>query len=79
MDRSEQKMRFLYALRSKGVTDARVLALALNGTIKSSIPLTVKDKWGPRWGEATLGAGEPVISIDVITGAIVIDAPAAAR
>lgn len=60
-------------------TDARVLALALNGTIKSSIPLTVKDKWGPRWGEATLGAGEPVISIDVITGAIVIDAPAAAR
>lgn len=26
MDRSEQKMRFFYALRSKGVTDARVLA-----------------------------------------------------
>lgn len=26
IDRAEQKMRFLYALRSKGVTDARVLA-----------------------------------------------------
>jgi DUF4097 and DUF4098 domain-containing protein YvlB len=55
--------------------DARVMALALNGTISSSIPLTMKDTWGPRWGEATLGKGEPVISIDVITGAIQIKAP----
>jgi hypothetical protein len=52
--------------------DARVLALALNGSIKSEIPLQMKDTWGPRWGEATLGKGEPVISIDVITGRIEI-------
>ncbi len=55
--------------------DARVLALALNGTITSSIPLTMKDTWGPRFGEATLGKGEPVISIDVINGRIEISAP----
>lgn len=52
--------------------DARVMALALNGTISSDIPLTMKDTWGPRWGEATLGNGEPVVSIDVITGKIEI-------
>jgi DUF4097 and DUF4098 domain-containing protein YvlB len=52
--------------------DARILALALNGSIKSEIPLRMKDTWGPRWGEATLGKGEPVISIDVITGKIEI-------
>jgi hypothetical protein len=50
--------------------DARILALALNGTIHSDIPLTTKDTWGPRWAEATLGKGEPVISIDVVTGRI---------
>jgi hypothetical protein len=48
------------------------MALALNGTINSDIPLTMKDTWGPRWGEATLGKGEPVVSIDVITGRIEI-------
>jgi hypothetical protein len=53
-------------------TDARILALALNGTIASDIPLTMKDTWGPRWGETTLGRGEPVISIDVVTGRIEI-------
>jgi DUF4097 and DUF4098 domain-containing protein YvlB len=52
--------------------DARILALALNGGITSDIPLTMKDTWGPRWGEATLGRGEPVISLDVVTGAIAI-------
>ena len=52
--------------------DARIMALALNGTISSDIPLTMKDTWGPRWGEATLGKGEPVVSIDVITGRIEI-------
>lgn len=52
--------------------NARVLALALNGTISSVIPLTMKDQWGPRWGETTLGTGEPVISIDIITGKIAI-------
>ena len=48
--------------------DARILALALNGTIKSDIPLTLRETWGPRWGETTLGKGEPVISLDVVTG-----------
>lgn len=55
--------------------DARILALALNGQIKSDIPLTMKDTWGPRWGETTLGKGEPVISLDVVTGTIEIKAP----
>jgi hypothetical protein len=55
--------------------DARILALALNGHIRSGIPLTMKDTWGPRFGEATLGKGEPVISIDVITGTIDIKSP----
>jgi len=55
--------------------DARILALALNGQIKSSIPLTMRDTWGPRWGEATLGKGEPVISLDVVTGSISITSP----
>jgi hypothetical protein len=55
--------------------DARILALALNGTIASDIPLTVRDTWGPRWAEATLGKGEPVISLDVVTGTIVIKSP----
>jgi hypothetical protein len=55
--------------------DARIMALALNGTIRSDIPLTMKDTWGPRWGEATLGRGEPVISVDVVNGRIEIHAP----
>ena len=55
--------------------DARILALALNGQVKSTIPLTMKDSWGPRWGETTLGKGEPVISLDVVTGSIEIKAP----
>lgn len=52
--------------------DARVMALALNGTIQSAIPLKLRDTWGPRWGEATIGSGEPVISLDVVTGGIEI-------
>lgn len=54
---------------------ARIMALALNGTIRSDIPLTTKDAWGPRWGEASLGEGEPVISLDVVTGHIDIRVP----
>ena len=54
---------------------ARILALALNGQITSSIPLTMRDTWGPRWGETTLGKGEPVISLDVVTGSIAITSP----
>ena len=56
-------------------SDARVMALALNGTIASDIPLRTRDTWGPRWGEASLGRGEPVISLDVVTGRIQITSP----
>ena len=55
--------------------DARIMALALNGTIASEIPLTMRDSWGPRWGETTLGKGEPVVSIDVVTGRVDIKSP----
>jgi DUF4097 and DUF4098 domain-containing protein YvlB len=55
--------------------DARIMALALNGTIASEIPLTRRESWGPRWAEATLGKGEPVISLDVVTGKIEIKSP----
>jgi hypothetical protein len=52
--------------------DAHVMALALNGTIQSDIPLTTRQSWGPRWSEATLGRGEPAIAIDVVTGRVEI-------
>jgi DUF4097 and DUF4098 domain-containing protein YvlB len=55
--------------------DARIMALALNGQVKSEIPLTMRETWGPRWGEATLGKGEPVISLDVVTGTVEIKIP----
>lgn len=55
--------------------DARIMALALNGSIRSEIPLSMKDTWGPRWGEATIGKGEPVISLDVVTGTIELRVP----
>ena len=55
--------------------DARIMALALNGHVKSDIPLTHRNTWGPRWAEATLGKGEPVISLDVVTGMVEIKAP----
>jgi hypothetical protein len=54
--------------------NARVMALVLDGRIRSQIPLAMRDTWGPRWGEATVGAGEPVISLDVVTGDIEIRA-----
>ena len=56
-------------------TDARIMALALNGTITSEIPLTMRDTWGPRWGETTIGKGEPVISLDVVTGTVELRVP----
>jgi len=55
--------------------DARIMALALNGQVRSDIPLTRRDTWGPRWGETTIGKGEPVISLDVVTGLIEIKSP----
>jgi hypothetical protein len=51
---------------------ARVLALTMGGTITSDLPLNRKEQWGPRWGEATIGNGEPVLSIDVVNGNITI-------
>jgi DUF4097 and DUF4098 domain-containing protein YvlB len=56
-------------------TDARIMALALNGHVKSDIPLTHRNTWGPRWAEATLGKGSPVISLDVVTGMVEIKSP----
>lgn len=53
--------------------DARIMALALNGTISSTIPLTSKDGWGPRWGEASIGRADRVVSLDVVTGTIRIE------
>lgn len=52
--------------------NARILAVTLNGTITSDIPLTMKDQFGPRFGETTLGTGEPVMSLDVVKGDIAI-------
>jgi hypothetical protein len=52
--------------------DARILAVTFNGTITSDIPLTMKDQFGPRFGETTIGSGEPVLSIDVVKGDIAI-------
>jgi hypothetical protein len=57
---------------ARAPADARILALTFNGKIQSDIPLSRKEAFGPRFGEATLGKGEPVVSIDVITGDIVI-------
>lgn len=52
---------------------ARILALTLNGAIRSSLPLTTRAAFGPRFGETTLGAGTHVLSIDVVRGDIGID------
>ena len=54
---------------------ARILALSMGGAIASDLPLTRKEQWGPRFGEATIGDGEPVISIDVVNGNIGIHVP----
>jgi len=50
--------------------NARILAVTLNGAIASQIPLTMKDRFGPRFGESTLGTGDPVLSMDVVKGDI---------
>jgi hypothetical protein len=52
--------------------NARILAVTYNGTLTSDIPLTMKDKFGPRFGETTLGSGDPVMSLDVVKGDIAI-------
>ena len=50
--------------------NARILAVTLNGGITSDIPLTMKDRFGPKFGETTIGSGEPVLSMDVVKGDI---------
>lgn len=60
---------------AKAPASGRILALTFNGTITSDIPLTMKDQFGPRFGETTIGNGDPVMSIDVVKGDIAITAP----
>src|SRR5205814_8235700 len=50
--------------------NARILALTFNGAITSDIPLTMTDRFGPRFGESTIGTGDPVLSMDVVKGDI---------
>jgi hypothetical protein len=57
---------------ARAPANARILAVTFNGTIASDIPLTMKDAFGPRFGETTIGSGEPVLSIDVVKGDIAI-------
>jgi DUF4097 and DUF4098 domain-containing protein YvlB len=57
-------------LFAKQPQHARVLALALNGRITSDVPLNRKERWGPRWAEATIGNGDAVLSVDVVNGNI---------
>jgi hypothetical protein len=52
--------------------NARILALTFNGSLASDIPLAKKDRFGPRFGEATLGNGDPVLSMDVVKGDITL-------
>ena len=57
---------------ARAPSSARILAVTFNGTITSDIPLTKKDRFGPRFGETTIGDGDPVMSMDVVTGDIAI-------
>jgi hypothetical protein len=55
--------------------NARILAVTLHGRITSDIPLTKKDRFGPRFAETTIGSGEPVLSMDVVKGDITLSVP----
>jgi hypothetical protein len=57
---------------ARAPASARILALTFNGVITSDIPLTMKDAFGPRFGETTIGAGDPVMSLDAVKGDIAI-------
>ncbi len=59
--------------------NARILALTFNGRIESNVPLTRRESFGPKFAEATFGTGEPVISIDSVTGNITINVAASRR
>jgi hypothetical protein len=52
--------------------NARILAVTFHGRVTSDIPLTMKDQFGPRFGETTIGTGEPVMSLDAVNGDIAI-------
>lgn len=53
--------------------NARVLAVTFNGTIETDLPLTRRESFGPKFAEGSFGAGEQIISLDSITGKIVIN------
>jgi hypothetical protein len=53
-------------------TNARILALTLNGAVASPLSLTTRAAFGPRFAEATFGQGQHVLSIDVVRGNITI-------
>jgi len=57
---------------ARAPASARILAVTFRGTITSDIPLTKKDQFGPRFGETTIGDGDPVMSMDVVNGDITI-------
>jgi hypothetical protein len=57
---------------ARAPASARILAVTFRGTITSDIPLTKKDQFGPRFGETTIGDGDPVMSMDVVNGDIAI-------
>jgi hypothetical protein len=52
--------------------DARVLALTLNGQIRSDLPLSARPGFGPRFREGVFGTGEPLVSLDAVRGDITI-------
>ncbi len=57
---------------ARAPVNGRILAVTLNGSVASDIPLTMKDRFGPRFGESTLGTGDPVLSADVVKGDIAL-------
>jgi hypothetical protein len=57
---------------AKTPESARILAVTFNGAVTSDIPLAMRDRFGPRFGETTIGAGDPVMSLDVVKGDITI-------
>jgi DUF4097 and DUF4098 domain-containing protein YvlB len=59
--------------------NARILALTFNGRIDSNVPLNRKESFGPKFAEGTFGSGEPVISLDSVTGNITITAAVSRR
>lgn len=59
--------------------NARILALTFNGRIESTLRLRRRESFGPRFAEGTFGSGEPVISIDSVTGNITITVAASPR